>query len=92
MAMRKYSSQITICETIRRINDLCQGDTERDSHIRDLCATAEYMAKRMQQKLIEYKGDFTKDGFFKPNDKFQKDRDAGERTRSTYKVGNILDF
>ena len=55
MSMRHASGDLTICEVIRKINDQAQGDSKRDDEIRKRCTQAEFMAKKITAKLIEYK-------------------------------------
>jgi hypothetical protein len=54
MSLRKSSKKVTICEVLRRINDMHQADTEHDQEVRRLLVTAEDMGKRMSWKLYEY--------------------------------------
>jgi len=61
--MRHASPDLTICEVIRKINDQAQGDSKRDEAIRANCRIAEYMAKRMAAKLIEYKKELGGEGW-----------------------------
>ena len=51
----------TICERLRQINDLCQGDTETEIKIRKLLADIMLYAKKMNATLTEYKRDYDKD-------------------------------
>lgn len=55
MGMKHAAPDLTICEVIRKINDQAQGNSKKDVQIRKRCRQAEYMAKKMAAKLIEYK-------------------------------------
>ena len=59
--MRYTNTNRTVCEVLREINDLCQGDDERDKNVRRKLFEAEHMAKRMALKLLEYNKDWDKD-------------------------------
>jgi hypothetical protein len=61
MSMRNASQERTICEVLREINDLHQGDSEHDIRIRLKLSEAEKMAKRMSLKLLEYNKQIFKD-------------------------------
>ncbi len=63
MGMKHAAPDLTICEVIRKINDQAQGSSKRDKAIRAQCRIAEYMAKRMAAKLIEYKKEKGGDGW-----------------------------
>jgi hypothetical protein len=54
MSMRDASHSRTVCEVLREINDLHQGDTQIDISTRALLREAVDMAKRMDRKLKEY--------------------------------------
>jgi predicted nuclease with TOPRIM domain len=54
MTMRTASKFCTICEVLREINDLVQDNTPNNIEIRERLALAESMAKKMQNKLLEY--------------------------------------
>jgi len=50
----RATRKITICETLRTINDRCQGDTKKDVTIRKLLSSAVVMAKKMNARLDFY--------------------------------------
>jgi len=72
MTMRGASHRITICDTIRKINDLHQTDSELDLKTRKLCTIAEKMGKRMDAKLREYSMKYDKD-WWKKNPRYKED-------------------
>ena len=53
MSLNNAAPQRGVCEVIREINDLFQGDTELDKLIRLRCAEAERMAKEMSIELCK---------------------------------------
>ena len=61
MSMRTASKLRTICEVLREINDLFQGNSKDEVLVRKKLAEAEKMAKRMQGKLVEYSKEKHKD-------------------------------
>jgi hypothetical protein len=83
MSMRDVCANLTICEVLRQINDKVQDDNQGD--IRNLLATAEYMAKRMATKLKEYYDEYDKDWYSNnPIYNHEPKRNAGG-----YKVGEV---
>ena len=61
MSMRNASGHLTICEILRKINDVHQEDSKKDKYIREWLAVAETMAKKMSYRLYEYNKDFDAD-------------------------------
>jgi hypothetical protein len=55
MSMNSVFRLRTVCEVIREINDLNQGDSDREKLTREKLAEAEKMTKRMAQGLAKYK-------------------------------------
>ena len=53
--LRKATYRRTICEVMRKVNDLCQTDSEKDVQIRAHLREMLIMAKRMITKLVKYK-------------------------------------
>lgn len=53
--MRTSSPVRSPCELLRKINDMFQGDSERDLKVRRLCAEAESATKRLAQELNKHK-------------------------------------
>ena len=51
--MTSANQKRSICEVIREINDINQGDSAKAKVIRMKCAEAERMAKRMFEKMLE---------------------------------------
>jgi len=82
--MRNSSSNYTVCEVLREINDEHQGDTDHDKMIRNKLALAEIMAKKMSRKLLEYNKDVYK-GWWERNP--DKAADLARRLEEKYCVG-----
>lgn len=75
----------TVCEVLREINDLHQGDTRHDRAVRKKLVEAEAMAKRMSRKLLEYNEEVYKDWWERnPNYKAKLLR----RMNKSYLVGD----
>lgn len=88
MSIRHASQDRTICEVIRKVNDLAQGSSEKDWAIRNLCTEMEIMAKKITLKLIDYKRKVDEDGFIEwehKNPTFEED--LKRRLREDYKIG-----
>lgn len=51
MTMRTASPELTVCEYLRLINDLCQSDTDKDKRIRVLCAKGEKVGKLLGREV-----------------------------------------
>jgi len=56
MTMKTASEFMTPCEVLRQINDLCQGDTDKEKEIRALLSQFELLAKRMAQEINNREG------------------------------------
>jgi len=84
MTMRNASHKITVCEILRDINDLHQGDDEHDKRVRELLFTAEKMAKKMDQKLFEYNKKWDEE-FWKENPEYKKKLE--KRLKKSYLTG-----
>lgn len=82
MTMLTASTLRSPCELLRKINDLVQGDTEKEKIIRRLCAEAEHSTKRLAQELNKYKKEAWK-GWWAENKEFEKDIDR--RLKPNYK-------
>ena len=82
--MNLTSRKVTICEVLRRINDKNQGDSKQAVKVRKLVLQAVTMAKKMQNKLLEYKKDYDKD-WWKANPNYEKD--LKRRSENGYKWG-----
>ena len=54
MSMNNANYMRSPCEVLREINDLFQGDTEKDEKVRKLLAEAEAKTKRMSIELTKY--------------------------------------
>jgi len=76
----------TLCEVLREINDLHQGDSETDKIIRNKLVLAERMAKKMSRKLLEYNKNAFKDWWDKNPDHEEK---ILRRLNKSYLVGKI---
>lgn len=61
MSLRRATELRTLCEVLREINDLHQGDKKHDRKVRKKLIEAEYMAKKMSYKLLEYNKEYDKD-------------------------------
>ena len=57
MSLRNTSLHMTPCEYIRLINDLAQGDNEKDELIRKYCYFAEKHAKWLSRNLYKIRPD-----------------------------------
>ena len=60
MSMNNANYLRSPCEVIREINDLFQGDSVQDKLIRELCAEAENMTKRIAIELSIYDKEYHK--------------------------------
>lgn len=58
MTMRTAGEELTVCEYLRLINDLCQGDSEKDKQIRMLCAKGEKVGKILGAEVSRLNPDF----------------------------------
>jgi hypothetical protein len=83
--MTYINEKLTLCETIRIINDHFQGDDERSKEIRDLLCLCLYMAKRMARKLREYNEHWDADWLWANN---IADKEALIRAEREYKFGS----
>ena len=54
MSMNNASEQMTPCEYIRMVNDMCQTNSEKDITIRRFLAHAEKLAKELSLELDKY--------------------------------------
>jgi len=81
---RRTMGMVTVCETLRRVNDMCQTDSEKDIKIRKLLFEAMTYAKKMNAKLTEYKHDWDKKWWKKLPDE-EKERLNKIRTDAGYK-------
>jgi hypothetical protein len=71
MSLRSASKLRTICEVIREVNDILQNK-EIHKEILPKLIEIEYMAKKMEKKLLEY----NRNGFpdwWKENKDYEKD-------------------
>lgn len=82
--MRKTNKKYTICEVLREINDIHQGDSEIDVITREKLAIAEQMAKRLGRKLLEYNKEHSKD-WWEKNKNYEKNLKI--RMSKTYCTG-----
>jgi len=64
MAMQTASQYMTPCEVLRQINDLCQGNDEKDKKIRELVAKFEIMAKRLAHEVNNRPGSKISDSWW----------------------------
>lgn len=84
MSLRGTSDELTICEYLRMICDLCQSDSDKDKQIRKHLSIAEDMAKRMSKKLLSYNKKVFK-GWWEKNKDYEKDLER--RLNEKYIVG-----
>ena len=84
MSIRGASKQRTICEVLREINDLHQGNSRHDKEVRKKLSEAEDMGKRMSTKLKEYNKNVYKDWWEKNPD---YERDLDRRLKKKYITG-----
>jgi hypothetical protein len=71
MSLKSASKLRTLCEVVREINDILQGDKIHEKILPKLIEV-EYMAKKMEKKLLEY----NKNGFpdwWAENSDYEKD-------------------
>jgi hypothetical protein len=74
----------TICEVLREINDLHQGTSEHDKNVRQKLLEAQLMAKRMSNKLLDYKNEVFTDWW---DDNPDYEEDLRKRINSGYLEG-----
>jgi len=73
MTMRTASEWMTYCEYLRLINDLCQGDDDKDRQIRQYCAEAEKITKTLGRKIAELDPNYLRTpNLYKPNPRFRE--------------------
>ena len=85
MSMWKTSVYRSPCEVLRKINDMFQGDTEKDKTVRRLLAEAESKAKDMSIHLSEYEPNY----FMKWDLNKEANCDDEFRSRKEYKFHKI---
>jgi len=85
MSMWRTSPYRSPCEVLRKINDMFQGDTEKDKHVRMLLAEAEGKAKDMSIHLSKYEPNY----FMKWDLNKEANRDDAFRSRKEYKYDKI---
>jgi hypothetical protein len=74
----------TICEVLREINDLHQSNSEHDKNVRQKLLEAQLMAKRMSNKLLDYKNEVF-EGWWGDNPNYKDD--LRKRINSGYLEG-----
>lgn len=82
--MHKSVNRRTICEVLREINDMHQGNNDHDNKTRRLLLEAQKMAKRMSFKLLDYNKKVFK-GWWDKNPDYE--RDLRRRIDSGYLEG-----
>ena len=88
MSMNRSNQKRSICEVLRDINDLHQGDTDTDKNTRILLMEAEVMAKKIVNKLIDYSKIANKSAWIEwENDNPNYEEDLRRRTNKSYLVG-----
>lgn len=63
MTMRTAGEDLTVCEYLRLINDLCQGEEDKDKLIREYCYKGEKIGKMLGREVSKRNPSFLK----KPN-------------------------
>ena len=58
MSMNNNSAYRSPCEILRKINDMFQGDNEKDKKIRELLAECEEKSKQMSIDLHRHRPDY----------------------------------
>lgn len=86
MTLRRGSGRFTVCEVLRSLNDLCQGETQEDQRIRKLLVIAERKMKKLSYSLLKENEKVFKN-YWKRNPKYLEDR---KRRFSKYYL--IADF
>jgi len=84
--MRTASRFMTPCEALRQINDLCQGDDEKDKLIRELLSDFEILAKRLAREVNRRPGPEISDAWWEEN-KLDWRELAKMRMKELYKHG-----
>lgn len=57
MTLRTASRLRSPCELLRKINDLAQGDNDKDKKIRKLCFECEKQVKKLARELNKHDAD-----------------------------------
>lgn len=83
MTMRTASTVKSPCELVRKINDLVQGDSQKDLEIRKLCSELVKQTKRLAKELND-NGVRTWETWWEENPEFKKELPL--RLNKDYKV------
>jgi len=71
MSMKITNKQRTLCEVLREINDIHQGEGRHAMVVRTKLAEAEKMAKKMSKKLYEYNKEYDA-GWWEENPRYEE--------------------
>lgn len=86
MSMNNANYLRSPCEVIREINDMFQGDSEKEKKVRELLAEAESKTKRMSIELSKYDKTYHK-GWWERIKDFEKR--MKQRTHPDYKFKKV---
>ena len=86
MSLRRATKVRTLCEVLREINDLHQGDKKHDKKVRKKLVEAECMAKKMSYKLLEYNKEYDKD-WWETTEGKRREKLLRKRLSKSYLVG-----
>lgn len=86
MSLRRATRVRTLCEVLREINDLHQGDKKHDRKVRKKLVEAERMAKKMSYKLLEYNKEYDKD-WWETTEGKRREKLLRKRFSKSYLVG-----
>ena len=89
--MRDSSPKFTPCELLRMINDLCQGDSDKDKRIRELCGACEKQTKRLGQEVNKYNYEIWKEDKWWPVNVAWR-RKGRQRAKDNYKYNTGKEF
>jgi len=67
MTMKTASKFMTPCEALRQINDLCQGDNDKDNQIRELLSNFEILVKKLAKEVNNRNGEKISDKWWEEN-------------------------
>jgi hypothetical protein len=88
MSMQNVNDKLSICEVIRKANDLCQSDSNNDKEIRRLLEIAEGMGKVMFARMLEMGKELDKDVWIEwENDNKEYAELVKKRNSESYKWG-----
>lgn len=86
MSLRRATKIRTLCEVLREINDLHQGETKHDRKVRKRLVEIERMAKKMSYKLLEYNKEYDKEWWETIEGK-EREKRLRKRLSKSYLIG-----